>query len=191
MPAPGKQKPTWTVKPCSQIAIEHEDIVFQYVEGFCFKVLRKWTVIDWCQFNHLCPMQENGPIPGDQRTKHHRTNHNQRMCSQWCKITQVDNCQLWLKLTATATDDCTQGDKFIWSYTLDVDNNGTIDFTGNTNTISRTVGFGKHTIKWTVTDECGNSKTCSNTIEVKDQKKTKHLIVCQKLQPWLWNRMEP
>lgn len=171
MPA-GKQKPTWTVKPCSQIAIEHEDIVFQYVEGFCFKVLRKWTVIDWCQFNPLVP--NAGKWTYTQVIKGQNTTA--PTITKGClpadvKITQVDNCLALIEATATATDDCTKADKFVWSYTLDIDNNGTIDFTGNTNTISRTVGFGKHTIKWTVTDECGNSKTCSNTVEVKDQKK--------------------
>ncbi|MBK7223268.1 MAG: T9SS type A sorting domain-containing protein [Saprospiraceae bacterium] len=171
MPA-GKQKPTWATRPCSQIAIEHEDIVFQYVEGFCFKVLRKWTVIDWCQFNPLIPSA--GKWTYTQVIK--GQNNTAPTITKGClpadvKITQVDNCQALIEATATATDDCTQGDKFVWSYVLDVDNNGTKDFTGNTNTVSRTVSFGKHTITWTVTDECGNSKTCSNTFEVKDQKK--------------------
>ncbi|MBK8700425.1 MAG: T9SS type A sorting domain-containing protein [Saprospiraceae bacterium] len=171
MPA-GKKRPTWTIKPCSQIAVEYEDLVFQYVEGFCFKVLRKWTVIDWCQFNPLVPSQ--GKWTYTQVIK--GQNSIAPTITKGClpadvKVTQVDNCKALIEATATATDDCTKPENFVWSYTLDVDNNGIVDFSGNTNTLSRSVGFGKHTIKWTVTDECGNTKTCSNTVEVKDQKK--------------------
>jgi hypothetical protein len=35
---------------CSQVAYTYEDQVFNFVENVCYKILRKWTVIDWCKF---------------------------------------------------------------------------------------------------------------------------------------------
>jgi hypothetical protein len=35
---------------CSQVAYTYEDQVFNFVDNVCYKILRKWTVIDWCKF---------------------------------------------------------------------------------------------------------------------------------------------
>jgi hypothetical protein len=35
---------------CSQVAHTWEDQRFNFVENVCYKILRKWTVIDWCKF---------------------------------------------------------------------------------------------------------------------------------------------
>jgi hypothetical protein len=34
---------------CSQIAVRYEDEIFEVVPDACFKILRTWTVLDWCQ----------------------------------------------------------------------------------------------------------------------------------------------
>ncbi len=36
---------------CSLIGMTHEDTRFDFAEGACFKILREWKIIDWCQFN--------------------------------------------------------------------------------------------------------------------------------------------
>jgi len=36
---------------CSLIGISHEDTRFDFAEGACYKILREWKIIDWCQFN--------------------------------------------------------------------------------------------------------------------------------------------
>jgi len=36
---------------CSIIGISHEDIRYDFVDSVCFKILREWKVLDWCQFN--------------------------------------------------------------------------------------------------------------------------------------------
>ncbi|MEO6131505.1 MAG: T9SS type A sorting domain-containing protein, partial [Saprospiraceae bacterium] len=38
---------------CSLIGIAYEDQRFDFVDGACFKILRTWSVIDWCQYNPL------------------------------------------------------------------------------------------------------------------------------------------
>lgn len=169
----GKKFPTWNPNPypCAQIAYDYKDLVFQYVEGFCFKVLRTWTVIDWCQYN---------PITGAGIWTHTQVIKGQNTTpptiTKGCntadiKVTQVDNCKSLIEATAEGTDDCTPADKLLWNYSIDSNNDGIAEATGNTNSFTRTVDFGNIAIKWTATDECGNTKTCTANVSVKDQKK--------------------
>jgi hypothetical protein len=43
--------PTWNDDNCSQIAVTWEDDVFEVVPDACFKILRHWKLIDWCQYD--------------------------------------------------------------------------------------------------------------------------------------------
>jgi hypothetical protein len=36
---------------CALIAIEYDDEVFTIEPDACLKVIRTWTVIDWCQYD--------------------------------------------------------------------------------------------------------------------------------------------
>jgi hypothetical protein len=36
---------------CSLIGVTYDDTRFDFVDGACYKILREWTVIDWCQYN--------------------------------------------------------------------------------------------------------------------------------------------
>jgi hypothetical protein len=43
--------PTILNDDCSLIGVTFVDSRFNFVEGACYKILREWSVIDWCQFN--------------------------------------------------------------------------------------------------------------------------------------------
>ena len=36
---------------CSIVGVTHEDKRFDFVDSVCFKILRTWKVLDWCQFD--------------------------------------------------------------------------------------------------------------------------------------------
>lgn len=36
---------------CSIIGLSFEDTRFDFADGSCYKILREWSIIDWCQFN--------------------------------------------------------------------------------------------------------------------------------------------
>ncbi len=36
---------------CNLIGVTYEDTRFEIADGACFKILREWKVIDWCQYN--------------------------------------------------------------------------------------------------------------------------------------------
>jgi len=44
-------EPTVFDDACSLIGVTYEDTRFDFVDGACFKILREWSIIDWCQYN--------------------------------------------------------------------------------------------------------------------------------------------
>lgn len=36
---------------CAQVGINLKELRFEFTDGACLKILREWTVIDWCQYN--------------------------------------------------------------------------------------------------------------------------------------------
>ncbi|MEO7927096.1 MAG: T9SS type A sorting domain-containing protein [Saprospiraceae bacterium] len=38
---------------CATVGISLKEQRFEHLDGFCVKILRKWTVIDWCQYNSI------------------------------------------------------------------------------------------------------------------------------------------
>ena len=44
-------EPTVFDDACSLIGVTYDDTRFDFVDSVCFKILREWSVIDWCQYN--------------------------------------------------------------------------------------------------------------------------------------------
>jgi hypothetical protein len=44
-------EPTVFDDACSLVGVTYEDTRFDFVDGACFKILREWKIIDWCQYN--------------------------------------------------------------------------------------------------------------------------------------------
>src|SRR5690606_18292242 len=36
---------------CSLVAVKYDDEIFDVVPNACFKVIRTWTILDWCQYD--------------------------------------------------------------------------------------------------------------------------------------------
>ncbi|HMQ06873.1 MAG TPA: T9SS type A sorting domain-containing protein [Saprospiraceae bacterium] len=45
-----KSFPTWHIKPCSEVLHSFKDMWFNH-QGTCSKIIRTWTVIDWCVYH--------------------------------------------------------------------------------------------------------------------------------------------
>ncbi|MBK9108191.1 MAG: hypothetical protein IPM92_07340 [Saprospiraceae bacterium] len=163
-------KPVYLNKDaCNQPIASSEDLVFNYVEGVCFKILRKWTVIDWCTYN---PQNGTGIWYRTQVIKINNTEAPTftSSCSdrEFC-ITEA--CRVSVILEASATDLCTSQSDLRWTYHLDLNNDGVSDLNSNRNRFSFNFMAGIHRITWTVEDLCGNSKTCTYLITIKDCKR--------------------
>jgi len=157
---------------CSQVASYSEDQVFT-LAGACVKILRKWTVIDWCQYN------ENNPVLGQgwwEDTQVIKLNNNVAPtfvsdCNNRNVCVYEEGCRGPVTLIANATDDCTPALQIAYSYEVDEDNDGDIDYTGNSTQFTRTMSEGTHSITWRAEDGCGNATNCSYEFTVVDCKK--------------------
>ena len=49
---------------CPLVGVEHTDEVFTIVPGFCYKILRTWKVINWCQINNSTAANSLDPDRG-------------------------------------------------------------------------------------------------------------------------------
>ena len=165
-------RPQIFANSCSEVSVTHEDIVFQYTDGACFKILRKWTVIDFCQFNPFFP-DAGGKWDYTQVIK---VNNNVRpTISTGCRpsdltVTQLADCRARINISASGEDDCTPADKLKFNYEIDLGNNGTVDVRADGRSINREVPFGEIKITWNVEDQCGNTNSCSRVFTIGDDK---------------------
>ncbi len=160
---------------CDLVGASYTDMVFDFSneDQACFKILRTWTVIDWCQLNTptvgiwshiqvIKVMNNVAPVivPIEDLTE--------------CSFDA--NCGgLTLDFFAAATDDCSGAASLSWRYSIDIDNNGTFDFisgilTGSTIEFSRNIPVGSHRILYTVWDQCGNTTNEEQLVTVQSCK---------------------
>ncbi len=159
---------------CDLVGMTYVDEVFPIEPNVCVKILRTWTVIDWCQ---------NKPL-GRKWTYTQIIKLVDKVAPEFtgntCKNDTI--CQYptdcgpdALTLTASAKDNCTPETNLKYHYFVDLKNNGTNDGTGNSAGVTLTkatgLSYGMHMITWSVEDNCGNVKTCSKSVLVKDCKK--------------------
>lgn len=157
--------------PCDLAGYTYDDLVFDLTndDQACFKILRTWTVADWCQINspsggtweHLQVikvMNSIAPVIAPLE--------NVNECSY-----ATDCSGLTLDFEATATDDCSSASTLTWRYFVDVDDDGIFDFSsadqiGSEVSFSHYMPIGNHRITFTVWDQCGNASTSSQTVDV-------------------------
>lgn len=164
---------------CNLLGADYEDFVYTFnnTNGeACFKIVRRWTVIDWCTkygntFTTYPPYDQI--IKVNDSTKPEITSS----CAPKSTCTYDATCtDGFIELTATATDVCT--DILDYFYQIDVNNDGKYD-TGNykgqplvkngkANMInaSGTYPIGTHKIQYTFADKCGNVTTCEQVFTI-------------------------
>jgi len=176
LPAPF-DRPILSDDICDLVGATFSDEVFTYNLGSetCFKVLRTWKVVNWC---NATVDTLNGA------TIYPRWEHQQILkvintvapiitssCDSLEVCSDDDACGPGnVSLIASATDDCTDVDDLVWSYAIDQDNNNSFDLFGSTNDASGFYPIGTHRILWTVEDRCGNKTTCEKIFTVLDCK---------------------
>lgn len=174
----GDVSPDVTGKPqyrnrdrCNQIIANYKDIDFNSVPGVCHKILRTWTVIDWCQYDAHNPNSNVGIWTKVQviMVSENRGPDFTSSCADR-ELCITTGCSVVSSFSATATDNCTDQLDIQWAYRLDRDNNGTVDQSGSTRAFNTTLSQGTHRVTFIATDLCGNSSTCSYLVRVRDCK---------------------
>jgi len=171
-------EPLYDIGFCDQIAHNFKDDTFRFIDDACMKILRNWTIIDWCVYT---------PNSYSNNGKWEHTQVLMIVDKTVPKITECpknitipalnQNCSATFSLEKKANDPNCGGaiSPLKWYYEIDINNDWQIDSTGQINKQEAKIELsdipvGKHTIKWKVFDGCANVSTCMQTINVIDKK---------------------
>lgn len=163
--------PRYKNTSCSSVAAWFEDQPFFIADSACVKIFRNWYVIDWCQFNETTQYGKWGPYT--QIIKIHNSVAPEIIssCSDTIVCNTNENCgPVLTRFSAAGSDDCTPVDALAWQYQLDLNNDGVFDAQGTTRSFESLLPNGRHSLHWTLRDQCGNMTTCTRNIEVRDCK---------------------
>jgi uncharacterized repeat protein (TIGR01451 family) len=153
--------PTWDKIGCAQVAATYKDEVFENIEDACFKIVRTWTVIDWCTHNIEIPStsrRHRQEIKVIDTQKPHAI----------CRDTVVEvktGCSADVSIKGNGSDSCTAPDKLKYRYSI----NGST-FVASQH-FTQNLSMGNHKLTWIVEDKCGNKDTCIQSITLVDVKK--------------------
>ncbi len=175
----GHDYPGITEDACDLVAVTHEDTFLPISDTACYKILRLWTVIDWCQFD----TNSDGQITDGhwQYTQIIKVQDDTAPtitsdCNDFDVCNFEDDCGATaVELILTAEDGCALN--LNYSYEIDLNSDGTDDIGGNTNDASGDFENGTHTIYWTVEDGCGNISECEYRFKVSDCKKPSPICI--------------
>lgn len=143
--------------------------------GYCKKILREITLIDWCRYQ-----VNQGDTVGIYRyTQVIKVRDNQKpvILCQNAMLSAGDDCELsGFQVEAAGVDSsmCTD-EALTWQAAIDTDRNGSYDLAlspvatadgGVRAVVNNPLAIGIYNIRWTATDACGNrdSKICTVTI---------------------------
>lgn len=157
LPAPFDY-PVITGDDCELMATNYDDQVFLIAPPACFKVVRTWTVIDWCTYSPNSG--NNGMFQAQQVLKVYDDEAPVLTCPDDFTVEILGNdCVAAVALPNATVEDCSQ------STTITISS----DFGTGTGSFHDVVE-GEYDATYTATDGCGNYSSCSISITVVDGK---------------------
>lgn len=160
-------QPSWNTGFCSMIAFSFHDEVFGLTTDACVKVIRSYTLIDWCQFDEATGQ---GLFEFTQVINFSNSVAPEFIDCDSTSVCVFGSCGDVVDFQIEVTDDCTATDDISINFQLDIDNDGTVEFSGVGNNFSHFVSPGIVSIKWLASDQCGNVNTCEQIVTVEDCK---------------------
>lgn len=171
---PGFDKPSVNDDNCSLVAMHYKDQIFNFVDGACEKIIRTWTVIDWCTYNDVNPVYGQGWFENIQIIKLNNEVKPDFGFNCVHRTVQIfgDDCTGLVNFTMQAVDDCSKNNEDIsWIYELYSEDGNTLIDTKNTNHFNQTLLAGVYKVKWIAEDNCGNQSVCHHNLTVLERKK--------------------
>lgn len=156
---------------CAKIAFNKVDEVYEFAPGACKKILRKWSIIDWCQVDLYDPSA--GKWTRIQKIVVMDTAKPVLTIPKDTVLLNTDSVcgpRLITIPLPTATD-CTPAINLSWSFVIDLYSDGLDLINGLGRDASGSFPNGMHTIEFRVNDRCGNTTSRKMKITVTDGKK--------------------
>ena len=142
---------------CSSFTVLFDDEINEDGAG-CGDIERTFTVIDNCALddnnNSFSYVQIINVFENEAPTF---TN-----CQDTLFLGNINTCEANINFTANAVDNCTAEEDLVYSYSVDLDNDGSMDLVNlSGQNINGTFPVGTHRAVFRALDECGNEGTCS------------------------------
>ncbi len=156
----GYNRPVLAEQACGLVASSYEDALFDVAEPACFKIIRSWTLIDWCNYDPQNP--DNGAVFTHQQIiKVTDETPPALICpvSGFVKLT-TPYCADTVLIPPLQVDDCSP------SVEIEV-----LSDLGEGFGPFPDVPLGEYQVNYSVTDGCGNSSYCSYILRLVDAKK--------------------
>ncbi len=159
---------------CNDIAIGWDDTIFPEVQDACLKILREWTVIDWCLAErtsiaqatrtHIQVIKIDDNTPPDINVTGNLTIESK---TESC-LTVIDTSALVADITDTCTDMFDTQD-ITYNYRIQFPD-GSFSSTITSMDANGAYPFGLSTIYWYAEDHCGNVFETTTRVNVIDRK---------------------
>ena len=187
-------KPIISDDECEQVGVRYEDEI-STADDSCYKIIRTWTLIDWCLYDAEAYNHHSDVIVNDT----FRANKTDRICVmrnlkddgdgymkyvQIIKVTDKEapkltcrdtmilmtaGCNVNATIPIRATDNCTSNIIYRVEMTRPDGSKETRAVTGSSINVNFTAGT--YTLVIYAKDHCGNESNCTMTVTVKDGKK--------------------
>lgn len=172
---------------CDRLAKHYEDLRFDISDdGACYKIIRTWTVLNWCSYDgYSDPIEIPNSPKGDSIMSMDYGAHGYYTYIQLIKVSDDEApvvsydgdfefcstnnaCTGRVNILPDVDEECTTDVTLTWR--LDLDKDGSYDANGS-NRFNRMVPLGEHSIRFFATDGCGNTGVLEINFEVVDCKK--------------------
>ena len=165
-------RPRYNESGCNQLVVSYDEQRFSFAgpgSDACLKILRRWTVIDWCQRDD--PDYE--PATHDQVIKVNNTVGPEILTGCDTLNINTDECLYEnVSFSATATDDCTPAEDLRATIQIDTFSDGmgtfdiVIEMTTDEISFDGLLPIGNHFALISFADQCNNVTTCTKIINV-------------------------
>ncbi len=162
-------EPITNAADCENILVNYEDELLSSRDIACTKLIRRWSIIDWCAYEY------NGKNQG-------KWDHTQIIQIESTVKPEIDNCddveicvnenscEGVLNYRLHATDECHPYEDLKYTYSLFLNGDDDNGRSGSSQTVTEYLPIGEHVLYWSVSDGCNNIQDCSHRVTVYDCK---------------------
>ncbi|GJM36070.1 MAG: hypothetical protein DHS20C18_50710 [Saprospiraceae bacterium] len=155
----GYREPTYDGETCGILAYNYDDQLFNIAFPACYKIIRTWTVIDWCVYNPD-DLNSEGKFSHNQIIKVQDDDAPTISCPENITANVANNCSTRaVTIEPAVAEDCNPS--------VLITNDSPYAYNNGANA-SGIYPLGTTVVTFTASDRCGNITTCSMEVTVED-----------------------